>query len=237
MNLDTNDVHLWYITFNNKKLLNINKLFQILNENEKIKSKSFIQHRDQRNYIISHAYLRLLLTKYQPNIKPESWIFSKNKYGKPFVSKEHDINIYFNISHTYSAVTFIFTKSNICGIDIEEDRNIVLDEHMINFVLSSEEKNLYKISKNKKSLFYRFWTLKEAYLKACGIGISPNIKQTNYSTIKNINLDSFIIFKQKNYYYGTFFINSKPNTKIYLSYCIKSLQQHKILFWNDPQNI
>ncbi len=223
MNLNTNDVHIWYISFNNKKLLNIHKLFQILNKNEKIKSKSFIKQRDQRNYIISHAYLRLLLTKYHPNIKPESWKFSKNKYGKPFLSKEHNINVYLNISHTYSAVAYIFTKSNICGIDIEEDRNIILDEQIINLTFSAEEKNIYKISRNKNDLFYRFWTLKEAYSKACGIGLSQRIQQTDYSSIKDIDSEAFITFNQKGYYYGTFFIQ-----KIHLSYCIKSFHPLKI---------
>ena len=63
--------------------------------------------------------------------------FQKNKYGKPFLSKEHNINVYLNISHTYSAVAYIFTKSNICGIDIEEDRNIILDEQIINLTFFS----------------------------------------------------------------------------------------------------
>ena len=223
MNLDINDVHIWYITFNNKKMLNINELFQILNENEKIKSKSFIQQRDQQNYIISHAYLRLLLTKYYPNISPKLWIFSKNNYGKPFLSKEHNINLYFNISHTYSAVAYILTRSNICGIDIEEDRNIILDEQIINLTLSDKEKAIYQISKNKNSLFYRFWTLKEAYLKACGIGLSQRIQQTDYSSINDIDSEAFVTFHQEGYYYGTFFIQ-----KTHLSYCIKTFHPLKI---------
>ena len=223
MNLSTNNAHIWHITFNNKKLLSINKLFQILNKDERIKSRSFMQQRDQKNYIITHAYLRILLTKYYPTISPKSWVFSKNKYGKPFLSKEHNINIYFNISHTYSAVAFIFTKSNVCGIDIEEDRNLILDEQVINLTLSDKEKNIYQISKNKNALFYRFWTLKEAYLKACGIGLSQKIRQTDYSFIKNIDSELFVTFNQEGYYYGTFLIK-----KTYLSYSIKSFHPLKI---------
>jgi len=216
MNLNPNDVHIWYISFNKKKLLNLNNLFHILSENEKIKSKSFIQERDQRNYIISHAYLRIILTKYHPNINPRSWIFSKNKYEKPFLSKKHNSNICFNMSHSYSAAAFIFTSSNLCGIDIEDNnKDIYLDEPMINLVLSKEERDLYQLSKNKNALFYRFWTLKEAYFKALGIGISQNITQTNYNSINSIDSTTYITFNQNNYHYGTLFLE-----RVCLSYTI-----------------
>ncbi len=223
--INPNYAHIWYIAFNSQKLLNINELFQILNENEKIKSKSFIKQRDQQNYIISHAYLRLLLTRYHPDISQKSWKFSKNSYGKPFLSKEHNVAIHFNISHTDSAVSYIFTRSSICGIDIEEDRDIILDRQIINLVLSDKEKSIYQTSRNKNTLFYRFWTLKEAYLKAYGTGLSQEVQQFDYSFVKNIDSELFVTFNQEGYYYGTSLID-----KTYLSYSIKSLSPLKINF-------
>jgi phosphopantetheinyl transferase len=48
------------------------------------------------------------------------------------ISSCHKIKIHFNLSHTYSYAAIIINNVSKCGIDIEEDKGIVLDEGLIN---------------------------------------------------------------------------------------------------------
>ena len=206
---------IWYINF--KEVDIVEDLTKLLSEKELKKSNRFLKNIDRNNYIISHAFLRTLLTSYYPHIKPKEWIFEETKYGKPTIAKKHQIKLNFNLSHTYSYAVIILTTLNQCGIDIEEDRGMILDNNLINLVLTQKEKEIYLFEK-KRELFYKFWTLKEAYLKAEGLGFSISPKKIDFSFFNTIDKEQSTIIKD-NYQYGTQCIFE--NT--YLSYVLKNI--------------
>ena len=229
MNIETNCVHIWYMEFNNTGLLEETELIKFLNEEEKNKANSFLKIKDRKNYICSHGYLRILLTKYYPEIKPHEWEFSINKYGKPSLSEEYKFNLFFNMSHTDSFVAFIFDISHACGIDIEEDKGMVINNEMIDLVLSRGEKNLYNKCIDKKSFFYRLWVLKESYVKALGTGLSYPIDEIDFSTIKDIEINKDLSFIKSEKQLGMYMIFYK----IYLSYCIQKSKDIKFYGCKD----
>ena len=98
---------------------------------------------------------------------------NENDNGKPYFERS---NIYFNISHTDDAVACI-VSDNIVGIDIEKIKNY--NERLLKYSMNEEE-----IINNEED-FFKFWTLKEAYVKATGTGLSHGFKN-----IKFINTDS-----------------------------------------------
>ena len=222
MNIAVNSVHVWYMEFNNSNVLTQEELFTLLNEEEKNKAKTFVKIKDKSNYISSHGYLRILLTKYYPQIKPDEWEFSINKYGKPSLSKKYTFNFFFNLSHTDAFMAFIFDTSNACGIDIEEDKGIIINNEMIDLVLSKGEKDLYT-KVYKKDFFYRLWVIKESYVKALGVGLQQPFYKIDFSSVKDIEGNKNLTFIKNDDQFGVYTICNK----VYLSYCVQKIKKEK----------
>ena len=223
MKFELNSTHIWYFAFKNEKLIKTTILFKFLDKKEQKRANSYFKEKDKQNYIISHGYLRLLLTKYYSKIKPDEWEFIYNKYGKPSLSEKHNVRLFFNLSHTDKYMAIIFDPINECGIDIEEEQNIVLDNNLLDLVLSQEEKKKYYLSKDKKTTFYKLWTLKEAYVKALGIGFKDSPNKIDFSFIEDITQDIVGLYTENNMQYGTYIMLNS----FYLSYVIRSLNKKK----------
>jgi len=189
----------------------IEVLSKILNKEEQTIANSFYKLKDKNNYIYSHAYLRLLLSKFYSDIEPSQWEFTKNSYGKPYISSKHNIELFFNISHSDNYLAIIFDTKYECGIDIEEKSNIVIDKGIEELVLSNKEKEIYYNSSNKEELFYIFWTLKEAYLKALGRGFSVSPNSIDFS-----NINKYREVKKDGYFLKTDILNRS----VFVSYAI-----------------
>ena len=102
----------------------------------------------------------------------------KNEHGKPYLKEYPDI--FFNISHCKRMAVCVFGDTPV-GIDVEEKRSI--REGLLKRVLTKEEQFYIEALKGtgKEELeFIRFWTLKEAYGKAVGVGMLYDYKNTGF---------------------------------------------------------
>jgi len=183
---------IWVIPFDDKRLTP--KTVQYLNQQERAKAQNFFHQRDQKNYQLSHIYLREILTLYSPTLSPKDWRFKFNRYGKPFIANQGYQDIYFNISHTKTHFAMIISD-RVCGIDIEQEGSIEIDQNILDFVLTQKEQ---KIIREKNISFYTIWTLKEAHLKAKGSGLSTPLHEIEFLSIEESS-----IFKRGEYYYKT----------------------------------
>lgn len=97
--------------------------------------------------------------------------FSKN--GKPYFKEPQ--NIFFNLSHSGDYAICVFSDKEI-GCDLEN-----INKGHINIakrVLTQrelEKLNSFKSGKEKEEIFFRFWTLKESYIKYLGTGLSKSL--------------------------------------------------------------
>lgn len=98
----------------------------------------------------------------------------ESQYGKPYINK-YD-NIEFNISDTDSYVAVAINDENISvGIDIESlERKY--NPQIVKKIFTENEKKAMENSLNATQTFYEIWTLKEAYLKAIGTGVTGEIR-------------------------------------------------------------
>jgi phosphopantetheinyl transferase len=111
-----------------------------------------------------------------------------DKFGKPFIP---GCKLSFNISHSKNIVMCAICTFEAIGIDVEVvDREIY---HLKNKILSKSERKLCTTSDD----VFKFWTLKESYLKAIGTGLS---KSPNQITIKDIENFTFFTDKIENRY-------------------------------------
>lgn len=112
---------------------------------------------------------RLLLTQGLKNIgetySEDEIIYSK--YDKPSLKKS---NIKFNISHSGMLVLCIITDRGEVGIDIEKTNPINIKDFEMQMLPS--EIDTIENSLNTQKAFFKYWTQKEAVIKAHGHGLS-----------------------------------------------------------------
>jgi 4'-phosphopantetheinyl transferase len=171
-----NDVHIW-LAFpgenTNTKLTA--QWEQILSKSERERYARFHFDRDRHLYLLGHVLVRKTLSRYFP-VPPEKWTFKLNQFGRPEIYKpEFASRLRFNLSTTKGLVACMIGFLVDIGVDVENiSKNINYPQTLARNVLSRTEIRDFKRLSEKafqKKLF-TYWTLKEAYLKAVGTGLS-----------------------------------------------------------------
>ncbi len=147
----------------------------------------YIFDRDKHLFLVAHAMLRTVLSKYE-DVAPEEWKFEHNEYGRPEVAKSMGLsNLRFNLSHAHGLVACVVSDHMDCGVDVERTDRV--DEPMSmarRFFSPSEVVALEacQTSDTTRSHFFEYWTLKEAYAKAVGKGFSIPLEKFSFSIDK-----------------------------------------------------
>ncbi len=136
-------------------------------------SRYLVQHaRDQ--FVAARALLRTRLSAYTGEAT-ECWRFDRNAYGRPHLSAPFRYrDIRFNVSHTEGLVACGFTLGRELGVDVEETtRAVDVLALAREFFAPPEVEALANCSSERhRAMFFSYWTLKEAYVKARGMGMS-----------------------------------------------------------------
>jgi 4'-phosphopantetheinyl transferase len=129
--------------------------------------------RDRRDFAAAHALLRTVLSRYGDATSLE-WRFEVNAYGKPAIATAHGTDLTFNLSHTHGFVACAITRTAAIGIDVEPiDRIAIGRELAAHYFSPTEIRALDTMPPDLyQQRFIEVWTLKEAYIKAVGLGLS-----------------------------------------------------------------
>ena len=175
------DVHLWCAYFDeihDPQLLNAYRA--ILSEEERLRECKFQFPREQRRYLITRTLLRTVLSRYA-DIKPQEWEFSNNDYGRPQIANSNfeAKDISFNISHTNHLIVLGVTSRLALGIDTENSHARKAPLGIAKrFFAPLEANSLYTLpNAQQQQRFFEYWTLKEAYIKARGMGLAIPLDQ------------------------------------------------------------
>ncbi|WGF87514.1 4'-phosphopantetheinyl transferase superfamily protein [Marinivivus vitaminiproducens] len=109
------------------------------------------------------------------DLPPPAWRFVNGPHGKPDIDPAHGLPaVRFNISHTHGAVACAMAMGHDIGVDIEcAERGGHPLEIAGAYFAPSEQALLRATSPaSQRDLFFRLWTLKEAYVKARGEGLA-----------------------------------------------------------------
>jgi 4'-phosphopantetheinyl transferase len=153
---------------------------QLLVEEERHKETRFYFARDRHRYLITRALVRTVLSRYAP-VAPQDWRFVEDAYGRPHIANEDSAarRICFNISHTRSLVVLGVTCDRALGVDTEDvqarDAGLEIAEHYF----AAEEVAQLRATpcEAQQARFFEYWTLKESYIKARGLGLSLPLEQ------------------------------------------------------------
>lgn len=143
----------------------------VLDKTELIRAKRFYFERHQRRFTVARAMLRHIIAQYV-NIHPANLLFSYTKYGKPYLS-ENTEQIQFNLSHSCDLALLAIGSEFQLGIDVEFFSARSYDDMAKHLFSENEKMQLNQIPRNLKPwTFFRIWAQKEAFIKACGLGLS-----------------------------------------------------------------
>jgi 4'-phosphopantetheinyl transferase len=174
--LDTTEIHVWLSFCNeiNDPLL-LDFYLSLLSREEKQQQSRFHFSSLQRRYLVTRAMVRLVLSRYA-FVRPEEWRFRVNEYGRPAVLMPHgeEEQIFFNVSHTTGLIVLAVARRRALGVDVE---NLEASEMPVDvadrFFASSEVTALLALpSSQQQDRFFEYWTFKESYIKARGMGLS-----------------------------------------------------------------
>lgn len=164
--LHSMEVHLWRIRLN-LPLVELSHLEKKLTAKEKMKASKYLHQKDRNSFIIGQACTKKLVAQYL-NIEVSQVIFQIGMNGKPYIPIHH--KLHFNLSHSGEWV-FIAFGSQELGIDLEKIAGNFITDSLLEQCFHSNELKVIKESCDPTAEFFKFWTRKEAFLKATGIGI------------------------------------------------------------------
>src|SRR5262245_8083669 len=194
--LEPGCVHVWYLW--PERLTDgecVSRHARILSGDEKTRVHSFRFEDDRNLHILSKAFVRILLSRYTP-IDPSLSEFTRNQYGKPAISGPSGVqDIAFNVSHTTGLISGVFSLDSFLGIDAEHHGRRVDTLAIARRYLSPDEYSALSIvaDSERQQRFLEYWTLKEAYVKANGLGMSMDLSTFSfdiYDDARGISLRS-----------------------------------------------
>jgi 4'-phosphopantetheinyl transferase len=144
----------------------------LLSAEEQARSQRLKHPTHQQRFMTARGLLRLLLAD-QVGLKPDRLEFAYGHRGKPSLSNPEIAHLQFNLSHSHDHVLYAISISHRIGIDVEIVRLMPNVLALANrFFTAAESAAIAAVSEVERSrTFLRYWTCKEAYLKATGDGL------------------------------------------------------------------
>lgn len=154
-------------------------LYQLLSDDEKRRAAGFRFDKHRNRFIVGRGTIREILAEIAL-CPPRIIRFDLNSYGKPALAKPASCrHIQFNASSSATLGAIAISNRIPLGFDIEKikitgsrDYDLIVESQF-----TRDEYSWYQKHKESERvrLFFDFWTCKEAYLKALGIGLSGKL--------------------------------------------------------------
>lgn len=147
-------------------------LHSCLSDEENERAVRFRFDRDRARFIMARGTLRALLARYLHK-QPGDLQLILGREGKPALAPEQAREtLDFNLSHSQDVAVFAFGWNRNIGVDVERIRSDVDCENIAHHYFSAGEmRSLARLPRQRQvEGFFRCWTRKEAYIKACGGG-------------------------------------------------------------------
>jgi 4'-phosphopantetheinyl transferase len=166
-------VHVWTAQLEACPLRSADVL-PLLDAAERARADRFADAGLRRRYVLAHAMLRAVLALYLGDT-PQSLVYGAGQFGKPLLQRPTGgLDLRFNLAHSGELVALAVTLERELGIDVEVlRRDIDVDAIGQRYFALAERQALLALAPDQRwRAFFSCWTRKEAYIKACGVGLS-----------------------------------------------------------------
>jgi 4'-phosphopantetheinyl transferase len=150
-----------------------------LSVDEMVRAERLTLEQQQRRFVVCRTTLRAILGAYLERL-PGELTFRQGPYGKPYVDQPRASRyLHFNVSHSDELALVAVSGQREVGVDLERARPLDgVDDLVTRYFAPAERLVFDRVPPDARlSTFYQCWTLKEAYLKACGVGLSRSLAE------------------------------------------------------------
>jgi 4'-phosphopantetheinyl transferase len=171
--IENSSIYIWCLSLTSPPLSS-KELYSVLSANEKKRANQYHFNKDKNSYITRTGVLRHILAQYA-QVLPKDLYFQTNEFGKPSLCGAPGKQMAFNLSHSDQKVLIAVAESSQeVGVDIEKIRSMEDLYNIVESYFSGPEKRIIQDlpEAERAEGFFRYWTRKEAYIKAVGQGLS-----------------------------------------------------------------
>jgi 4'-phosphopantetheinyl transferase len=149
----------------------------LLSGEERERHGRFVFEKDRRLFLAARVLVRTVLSRYAA-VDPADWRFDAGSHGRPHIAGPAlglAEGLHFNLSHAPGLVACAVSAAHpATGVDVERldrarDPLALADRY---FAPSEVEALRACPAADRALLFFTFWTLKESYIKARGLGLA-----------------------------------------------------------------
>lgn len=154
------------------------QLLPLLDDDERERHRRFHFDTHRHLYLVAHALCRNVLSRYT-GIAATELRFEASPQGKPVLTtRGGEPSLCFNLSHTGGLAAVALARAEI-GVDVERiDRRVELEAVARRVFSEAELAGILACQGDaRRRRFFEHWTLKEAYVKALGDGLTAPLRQ------------------------------------------------------------
>jgi 4'-phosphopantetheinyl transferase len=141
-------------------------------------------------YVVTRSLVRTVLSE-RLAIPPRDIPVSRTDMGKPVIAE----GVHFNVSHSGDLILLALSDERAVGVDVERKRAVAKVQALTERWLTASERleceRLCSLGATDSEAFLRTWALKEARLKALGVGIAGALSAQQQS-VDAIPLDNLL---------------------------------------------
>ena len=169
--IGADEVHVWHLLADELADPAVQTAAVALLSREEQARLGCIRHeRDRVLFLLSRGLMRSVLASYL-TCSATDLQFTSNAFGKPIL---HARTLHFNLTHSRGAVALAVSGAHEVGVDVEErQRRVDYLGLAQRYFAPDEARHLESISEDERAdVFFAIWTLKEAYVKGIGRGLT-----------------------------------------------------------------
>ncbi|AUX24198.1 4'-phosphopantetheinyl transferase [Sorangium cellulosum] len=167
--------HLWYVfsdAVRDEALLAA--YHRLLSPDEAERQARFLFAENRHEYLLTRALVRSVLSRYA-RVAPEAWSFVRNEYGRPQIAGPPGAPpLRFNLSNTRGLIACLVAMDRDVGVDVEDTGRASSTVDIADRFFSPAEVRALHAQPEaaRRARFFEYWTLKESYIKARGMGLA-----------------------------------------------------------------
>jgi len=178
--LSPSAVHVWLTAVNDITDTALLEAYAaLMTDDERQRQQRFALEKGRRAYLLTRALARTTLSRYA-DVAPQDWRFVIDERGKPEIAPGLcPVPLRFNLSHTNGLIACAVTGHYDLGVDVEwmmrrTNTVAIADRYFAPF----EANALRRLPQHRqRERFFELWCLKEAYIKARGLGLAIPLGQ------------------------------------------------------------
>ncbi len=159
------------------------RCLELLDPPERVQYQRFRVERARRLYLLARVLTRTALSRYV-EVPPHAWRFRIERRGRPEIEAPAGLPpLRFNLSHTDGLVACAVALESDVGVDVEHTgrrvEHLDLADHSFSAVEAATLRELQ--GGDRIDRFFSYWTLKEAYIKARGLGMALPLRRFSFT--------------------------------------------------------